>query len=102
MTHPTQIPPSTREAHVPQGYKMTKLGVIPEDWEVLKFSETFDLIKSYSHSRADLAYEKLEPSIYNIHYGDIHSKFDFEVLDVKQNLFKQPFGLCGGWDSKIL
>ena len=31
---------------VPQGYKNTKVGVIPEGWEVVEVGEVFDFIKT--------------------------------------------------------
>ena len=33
MTHPTQIKKSQTQAQIPKGYKWTKLGVIPKEWE---------------------------------------------------------------------
>lgn len=32
--------------NISQGYKQTELGIIPEDWEVLSFSQVFDM---YGH-----------------------------------------------------
>ena len=29
--------------NIPQGYKQTELGIIPEDWEVQSFSQVFDM-----------------------------------------------------------
>ena len=29
-------------SEIKQGYKQTKVGIIPEDWEVLKVGEKFD------------------------------------------------------------
>lgn len=29
--------------NISQGYKQTELGIIPEDWEVLSFSQVFDM-----------------------------------------------------------
>ena len=31
-------------AEMKSGYKMTDIGVIPEDWEVKEFNETFSVI----------------------------------------------------------
>lgn len=30
--------------NISQGYKQTELGIIPEDWEVLSFSQVFDML----------------------------------------------------------
>ncbi len=39
---------------IKQGYKQTKVGIIPEDWEVTKVGEKFNFLKTYSNSREDL------------------------------------------------
>ena len=43
------------------------------DWEEKKFNETFNFFSTNSFSRADLNDEYGE--VFNIHYGDIHTKF---------------------------
>jgi type I restriction enzyme, S subunit len=63
------------------GYKETKIGWIPEDWEETKFGDVFEFLRSTSFSRANLTFEKKENGIYNLHYGDIHSTFKREILD---------------------
>lgn len=65
-----------------KGYKMTKLGEIPVDWEVVKVDEVFDFIKTKSLSRAQLTYK--DGRIYYIHYGDIHSTFKYPLLDTNE------------------
>ena len=62
-----------------EGYKNTEIGVIPEDWGVKTISETFDFLKTHSNSRNDLSDKG---DIYYIHYGDIHTKFNF-FIDLK-------------------
>ena len=66
------------------GYKKTKLGWIPEEWEVKKVDDVFDFISTNSFSRKELTYESKETSVYNIHYGDIHSTFNEPILDYKK------------------
>lgn len=62
-------------------YKQTAIGLIPEDWEVERFDNVFELLSTNSFSRDNLTYEETESKIQNIHYGDIHSKFKNEMLD---------------------
>ena len=54
------------------------------DWEEKKFNRVFEFIPTNSFSRADLNEESGE--VYNIHYGDIHTKFppilDFDKVKV--------------------
>ena len=45
---------------VPQGYKQTKVGVIPEEWEVVKLGEIITLLTDY---HANGAYEKLKENV---------------------------------------
>ncbi|WP_340066499.1 restriction endonuclease subunit S [Ascidiimonas aurantiaca] len=69
------------------GYKHTKLGWIPEDWEIFRFDEVFQFIPTYSYSRNQLI--KCQPNdndIFNIHYGDIHTSFHNEQLDFDKDI----------------
>ncbi len=60
-------------------YKQTEIGGIPEDWELRRLGEIGFFLSTNSLSRDKLNYEK--GNIYNIHYGDIHTKFkSFFVL----------------------
>ena len=60
-----------------KGYKKTKLGWIPEDWEILKFGEAYKFLSTGSNSREDL--NNTGEYLY-IHYGDIHCKYK-NILD---------------------
>lgn len=62
-------------------YKNTKVGTIPKEWEVVKLGEIFEFLKTSSHSRAKLTVEEVQNPIYNIHYGDIHSKYKGTFID---------------------
>ncbi|MCB4779014.1 MAG: restriction endonuclease subunit S [Sulfurovum sp.] len=66
---------------VREGYKWTKVGVIPEDWDVVKVNDVFIFIKTYSNSRADLSNQG---DIEYLHYGDIHTKYKYH-LDLNLN-----------------
>jgi len=77
---------------IKQGYKQTKIGIIPEDWNVAKVGEKFDFLKTYSNSREDL--NNIDEISY-IHYGEIHTKhkfyIDFEKFDLPRiNKSKLP------------
>ncbi len=70
-----------------KGFKKTKLGWIPDDWEVSTIKNVFDYLKTNSFSRSQLINQALnENNIYNIHYGDIHSSFKYEILNVAEVL----------------
>jgi len=58
------------------GYKRTEVGVIPEDWEVKTFDELFDFLSTSSCSRSDLSESG---NIHYIHYGDIHTRWDYNL-----------------------
>ncbi len=74
---------NTTTKHTTQ-YKNSPLGLIPEDWELKLFSEVFDYINTPSFSRDNLTNEKTEKEVKYIHYGDIHSTFKSELLDVEK------------------
>lgn len=70
-----------------EGMKHSEIGLIPKEWNTLKFGELFEIVKSHSFSRNKLTSEETATKIQNIHYGDIHSKFtnhhlDFEMVSV--------------------
>ncbi|MBC6454623.1 MAG: hypothetical protein GDA43_16650, partial [Hormoscilla sp. SP5CHS1] len=60
-------------SQVPEGYKKTEVGVIPEDWEVKTYEDIFTFLTTASNPRADLSLDK---EVEYIHYGDIHTKWD--------------------------
>jgi type I restriction enzyme S subunit len=62
--------------------KQTEIGPVPESWEVIKFDKLFEIIKSQSHSRSKLTHQETANKVFNIHYGDIHSTFKNEIVNV--------------------
>ncbi len=60
------------------GMKKTEIGMIPEDWDVQSFSDTFRILNNNTYSRAELNYDSGQ--FRNIHYGDVLILFP-EVLD---------------------
>ncbi|MDE7341361.1 MAG: restriction endonuclease subunit S [Lachnospiraceae bacterium] len=60
------------------GLKNSKAGMIPEEWDVQNFSDTFRILNNNTFSRAELNYAS--GPFKNIHYGDVLILFP-EVLD---------------------
>ena len=60
------------------GMKNTQIGMIPEEWDVQSFSDTFRFLNNNTYSRAELNYDSGQ--FRNIHYGDVLILFR-EVLD---------------------
>lgn len=65
--------------NISQGYKQTELGIIPEDWEVLSFSQVFDMYPNNTYPRDCMNDD--HGTIRNIHYGDVLIKYP-TVVDV--------------------
>ncbi len=60
---------------------------IPKGWQYLPFGNVFEFIPTLSLSREQLTKdEETAESIYNIHYGDIHSTYNANVLDFDREL----------------
>lgn len=81
--------------------KKTDIGDVPEDWEVDIIENLFIFYANNTLSR-DMLSEK--GSVYNIHYGDILTKFG-SILDVGKNnlpfiksdvLYSPKFYICDG------
>jgi type I restriction enzyme S subunit len=68
-----------------EGYKKTKLGWLPKEWEVKEIEDVLDIFPTASYSRADLS---ADGKIQYLHYGDIHTKFDFHLKINSKNLPK--------------
>lgn len=60
------------------GMKKTEIGMIPEDWDVQRFEDTFRILSNNTYSRAELNYANGQ--FRNIHYGDVLILFP-EVVD---------------------
>lgn len=66
--------------NIPQGYKQTELGIIPEDWEIKNFSQVFDMYPNNTYPRDRM--NDVHGLFRNIHYGDILIKYP-TIVDVK-------------------
>ncbi len=58
---------------MPQGYKQTELGIIPEDWDVKSFSQIFDMYPNNTYPRDCM--NDSRGVVRNIHYGDVLIKY---------------------------
>ena len=65
-----------------KGYKQTDIGVIPSDWDVKTYGDVFHFLKTANYSRAELS--QIDEVKY-IHYGDIHTRWNFH-LDFSENV----------------
>ena len=63
----------SRIMNIPQGYKQTELGIIPEDWEVKPFSQIFDMYPNNTYPRDYM--NNSRGVVRNIHYGDVLIKY---------------------------
>jgi type I restriction enzyme S subunit len=63
--------------------KKLRFSGFTEDWEVAKVSDVFEFLSSNSFSRDQLEYAIDEKSVFNIHYGDIHSTYKGQILDLE-------------------
>ena len=66
---------------IPQGYKQTELGIIPEDWEVKSFSQIFDMYPNNTYPRDCM--NNSCGVFRNIHYGDVLIKYP-TIVDVEK------------------
>ena len=61
------------EKKIPEGYKKTEVGEMPEDWNTITYGELFCFLATATYSRAEL--DEFGEAGY-VHYGDIHTKFE--------------------------
>jgi type I restriction enzyme, S subunit len=56
--------------HIPEGYRDSPLGVIPEGWKVKRLGEVGSQLPTFSFSRDQMTTEPQQ--LRYVHYGDIH------------------------------
>ena len=66
---------------IPQGYKATPLGIIPQEWEVKRFRDVGHFLRNNTLSRDKMS--ESDGCVQNIHYGDVLIKYR-EILDVSR------------------
>lgn len=64
------------------GMKKTEVGLLPEEWDVQNFSDTFRILNNNTFSRAELNYKSGQ--FKNVHYGDVLVLFP-EILDCSRS-----------------
>ena len=70
---------------IKQGYKRTSLGILPQEWEVVRLGDICEFIKTYQNARSDL---NENDEISYIHYGEIHTKYKHFIDFAKAKLPK--------------
>ncbi len=73
---------------VTRQFKQTDIGLIPSDWEVKSYGDVFQFLKTATYSRAELTEND---EIKYIHYGDIHTKWNFYLDFTKYTLPSIPY-----------
>ena len=71
--------------NIKQGYKQTSLGILPQEWEVVRLGDICEFIKTYQNTRSDL---NGNDEISYIHYGEIHTKYKHFIDFAKAKLPK--------------
>lgn len=51
------------------------------EWKEVKVSKSFEIIRSYSVTRAGLSQYDSTKGVYCVHYGDIHALYESDILD---------------------
>lgn len=77
--------------NIPQGYKKTTIGFIPQGWEIKRLKTIVTPVKTFSYSRDKLS-DNVQTLIY-IHYGDIHKSG--EKYSVNLNVDRLPYLMDG-------
>lgn len=80
---------------IKKGYKMTDVGVIPEDWEVKSIGELFSSLRSASITKEMF----VAKGCMCVHYGDIHTKYG-RILDCDKDVIPNvPISLCKNYPN---
>lgn len=67
--------------NIPQGYKASPLGIIPQEWEVKRFKDVGNFLRNNTLPRDKMS--ESEGCVQNIHYGDVLVKYR-EILKVSK------------------
>lgn len=80
-----------KNKQIPQGYKDSPLGIIPQEWEVKRLGEIATRLSTFSFSRDQMTVEPQQ--LRYIHYGDIHINVERDKISLDKD--ELPF-LCDG------
>jgi type I restriction enzyme S subunit len=76
--------------NIPKGYKQTKVGVIPQEWEVVRLGEVAKFYKGKGISKKDITTN----GISCIRYGELYTQYNEKITEIlsktkisKNNLF---------------
>lgn len=73
------------KGEVPEGYKKTKIGIIPEDWEVKSLEELGEFFRGKGIPKSKI----LDEGIGCITYGQIYTTYNFTVKKFKSYIDKE-------------
>lgn len=104
--HSEALAEESKKHRYTKGYKHTPLGILPQDWEVVRLGEVMDFLKTYQNPRSDLNdYD----DIHYVHYGEIHTKYqhfiDFNravLPKINQKNLKMPLSLLQNGDVIVV
>src|SRR5579863_2628879 len=63
---------------IPSGYKHTKVGIIPEDWELVKLGDIATFLKGNGISKEEIT----EDGIACIRYGELYTKYKEKINQI--------------------
>jgi type I restriction enzyme S subunit len=65
---------------IPEGYKQTEVGVIPEDWEVVELGDIAEFYKGKGLPKSEL----IDSGAYKcIHYGELFTHYSEKITEIK-------------------
>ena len=67
---------------VPKGYKKTKVGIIPEDWEVCRLKKLGEFYRGKGISKAEI----IEEGVECITYGEIYTDYHYIVKNLNSRI----------------
>lgn len=75
---------------IPEGYKQTEIGIFPNTWNVVHFSQLFDIISGLGFNKSEYSVDGLKLlRIDNVSYGDViwestaYLPFDYSIKHPK-------------------
>jgi type I restriction enzyme S subunit len=85
--------------NVPKGYKMTEVGVIPEDWEVKKLGDIAIFLKGRGLAKSELIPFGGEPCI---HYGELFTQYPEKITEIISQTITSIPNACRSVSNDVL